>query len=916
MLGDALNPPKQFSVVYELVAEQPYNGMPTVQLKDMRKTEQERNAASEKQYNLPEGWTVKENAPTNGWTLAETYRAWEKYAELYNSDKPITKETLLPILGKELILYRPLLEIYNPEGKLVGTVQNYYDFSGKALDTQINVDVAVMDGGKYITKVTSGASRSEDGKSIRFAMTSDDPAVILPDIKPTDVSSAGWGTIGKAVGTAVGAYSDYSTLDGVADYAASEADAAGWKNKLTPEQREAYNDYKQTEALRVGVESVMGISGIGAAVTVVGDLVIETVLGDQDVDGQYRKMAQLNEQMKKQQEEMEFFKEHGYRPGYPPPPAEPNIKRGANGFPLDCVWGFDPDYYIDPSGYIFEGTENNLLEGVRATVYYLDKDSGEWVKWDSEAHGEGPNPNISGADGKYGWDVLIGKWKVVFEKDGYYTVESIELDVPPAHLDVNMSMGSTSSATLKEVKAGAMGAYIDFTFDRPVLVDDAKRLVSVMLGGDALDGNVEALNAALTAFGNKQKAGLNDVTVGLNAATKFRFTPDEPIEVGASVKVVGEKGILTYNGIETAAFESGYVLVPETVADPITALYYNGIKEIEIGATLDLMPDLTITGSEGTLTFKAKTPTVATVDENGVVTALSGGIAYFEISCGTVRAMAAVSVKEAPHTHSFTEEYPLMEYLASEATCTEPAKFYRFCSCGIAGTETYSHGDAKGHVFGEWTLNLADNTCERTCSVCGEVEKDDSMSLLSVSGRTAKAGDTVSVTISLANNPGIAALAFRVSYPKGAMTLESAVAGGLFGSATLNKSTGMFLFDNAADVTENGTLLTLTFRVSDMAVLGEYRISLEIVSCNNAAEERVVICGGQANIEVGDILHGDVNGDGVVDTLDITRLRRYLAEESVDLFPGADMNGDGAVDIEDLTCLRRYLVEAATGLGG
>ena len=66
------------------------------------------------------------------------------------------------------------------------------------------------------------------------------------------------------------------------------------------------------------------------------------------------------------------------------------------------------------------------------------------------------------------------------------------------------------------------------------------------------------------------------------------------------------------------------------------------------------------------------------------------------------------------------------------------------------------------------------------------------MSLLSVSGRMAKAGDTVSVTISLANNPGIAALAFRVSYPKGAMTLESAVAGGLFGSATLNKSTGLF----------------------------------------------------------------------------------------------------------------------------
>ena len=354
------------------------------------------------------------------------------------------------------------------------------------------------------------------------------------------------------------------------------------------------------------------------------------------------------------------------------------------------------------------------------------------------------------------------------------------------------------------------------------------------------------------------------------------------------------------------------MLVPDTVADPITALYYNGIKEIEIGATLDLMPDLTITGSEGTLTFKAKTPTVATVDENGVVTAVSGGTAYFEITCGEVRTMAAVSVKEAPHTHSFTEEYPLMEYLASEATCTEPAKYYRFCSCGLAGTETYSHGEAKGHSFGEWTLNLADNTCERTCSVCGDVEKNDHVSLLSVSGKTVRAGDTVSVTISLANNPGISALAFRVSYPKGAMTLESAVAGGLFGSATLNTSTGMFLFDNATDVTENGTLLTLTFKVSDMAALGEYRISVELISCNNAAEERVIICGGQANIEVRDILSGDVNGDGVVDTLDVTRLRKYLAEESVVVCPGADMNGDGTVDLEDLACLRRYLVEAGT----
>ncbi len=700
ILGDALNPPKNYNVVYELVAAQPYNGMPTVRLRDLQKTEQNRKSGQD--YGLPAGWTVRESAPTNGWTLAETNRAWEQYAELYNSDKPITQENLLPILGEALILYKPLLEFYNSEGTLVGTVQNYYDFSGKMPEMQYNVDMAVMSGGEYVTKITSGASVSGDGKKVTFGIVSDDPLLLLPEAEELYVSSAGWGTVGKVVGTAVGAYSDYSTLASAADYAASEADAAGWKNSLTPEQLAAYSSYKKSEALRIGVEGVMGISGIGAAVTVVGDLVIDTALGGQNIDGQYRKMAQINEQIAKLEAEMEEFRRTGKH-------YEPN--------------NLKPNYYIDPSGYIFEGIESNLLEGVTATVYYLDTASGEWVRWDSEAHGEGPNPNISGADGKYGWDVLIGKWKVVFEKDGYYTVESIELDVPPAHLDVNMSMVSTSPATLKSVTAGAMGAYVDFAFDRPVLVDDVKKLVSVMFGGDALDGSIEPLDAALTVFGNKQKAGENDAKTGQNVAIKFRFIPNDPIEVGASVTVKGGNGILTYNGLEVTAFESDYVLIPEAVADPVTALFYDGIEEIEIDATLDLHGRLKITGSEGTLTFRALNPAVATVNTSGVAMAVSSGTAYFEISCGTVRTVAAVSVKAAPHTHSFTGKLPLLKYLASEATCKETAKYYYFCSCGETGAETYEYGNLAEHKYKtEWSADTSKHWHE--CSVCGD-KKDE-----------------------------------------------------------------------------------------------------------------------------------------------------------------------------------------------
>ena len=67
--------------------------------------------------------------------------------------------------------------------------------------------------------------------------------------------------------------------------------------------------------------------------------------------------------------------------------------------------------------------------------------------------------------------------------------------------------------------------------------------------------------------------------------------------------------------------------------------------------------------------------------------------------------------------------------------------------------------------------------------------------------------------------------------------------------------------------------------------------------------------------EIDIFLYGDVNGDGKVDIDDLTRLRRYIAESSTVIFPGADVNGDGTVDIDDLTLLRKFIAEEAVVLG-
>ncbi len=57
-----------------------------------------------------------------------------------------------------------------------------------------------------------------------------------------------------------------------------------------------------------------------------------------------------------------------------------------------------------------------------------------------------------------------------------------------------------------------------------------------------------------------------------------------------------------------------------------------------------------------------------------------------------------------------------------------------------------------------------------------------------------------------------------------------------------------------------------------------------------------------------EILRGDANGDGTVNSADVTLVSRKLAGASVELAEGADYNDDGAVNSTDLVLVRRHLV--------
>ena len=61
-----------------------------------------------------------------------------------------------------------------------------------------------------------------------------------------------------------------------------------------------------------------------------------------------------------------------------------------------------------------------------------------------------------------------------------------------------------------------------------------------------------------------------------------------------------------------------------------------------------------------------------------------------------IKASVKVTV---PHTHAYDQEVATAEHLKTPATCTSPAVYYKSCTCGENGEETFTSGSALGHDY-------------------------------------------------------------------------------------------------------------------------------------------------------------------------------------------------------------------------
>lgn len=191
----------------------------------------------------------------------------------------------------------------------------------------------------------------------------------------------------------------------------------------------------------------------------------------------------------------------------------------------------------DPSGYVYEAVPSNRLEVVTAVI--SGENGGEW----NAASYDQINPQVTGADGGYYWDVPQGNWKVSFTKAGYENADTSQVEaavggwlpVPPPQLEVNVGMVSTAAPTVKQ--AAAYTDRVEVEFSQYMDIASVQGALSLIQNSAALSGcTVEALDAEYNLENTAQYA------------TRFAITPSDTGILSDGLVVSVSTGAKNYAG--------------------------------------------------------------------------------------------------------------------------------------------------------------------------------------------------------------------------------------------------------------------------------------------------------------------------------------------------------------------------------
>jgi len=270
-------------------------------------------------------------------------------------------------------------------------------------------------------------------------------------------------------------------------------------------------------------------------------------------------------------------------------------------------------FTLDPSGYVYEAVPSNRLQGVTAGVYHKTQTEDMYgnvteniVLWNATNYGQ-VNPQITNEYGEYAWDVPQDVWQVKYEKEGYTTVYSDWLPVPPPQLNINVAMVQAVPPQVAKVQGYESG--IEITFDKfmqPVTM--TPDFITVTRNGAAVTGTITLLDAEV-----------NPANSAESFVSKVRFVPDVNFSTSDNVILTVKHTVQSYTGnemdndfIQQIAIQTEVKSISATPALNI-ALHDNGLIEVTAA------PNNAAAGK--TITARCISSALATVTGNAVLDA-------------------------------------------------------------------------------------------------------------------------------------------------------------------------------------------------------------------------------------------------------------------------------------------------------
>ena len=189
-------------------------------------------------------------------------------------------------------------------------------------------------------------------------------------------------------------------------------------------------------------------------------------------------------------------------------------------------------------------------------------------------------------------------------------------------------------------------------------------------------------------------------------------------------------------------------------------------------------------------------------------------------------------------------------------------------------------------------------------------------------------GQTVTIPITINENFGIAGFKVNIQYDAGVLnpiSIEKGEAISQHGTLITNINqpqenvqTPMHvtaLWTNPSDITENGNLLLVTFKILENAEEGTYPVSVTYKQgdVTNQVYEDVEINVVNGVVSVINVLKGDVYVDNLLSTKDLLKLGQYLANWPIDFTAyekdAADIHVDGLINTKDSIKLSQSLLD-------